>query len=184
MHDLLHTNSFHSGPFPTEQLNEIGEKLQKTGHEVGVTVSSPVYHPYLLLTPHQTGRTRRCGWLDLVVVKYSHEVNGYSSLNLTKLDILDDFDTIEVATAYIHPESGEELPSFPANQKVLAGAKMKYTTLPGWKKSTFGVKTWFDLPVNARKYVEFIEQFVGVKVKYIGTGPDREHMIYRDALPV
>jgi adenylosuccinate synthase len=62
--------------------------------------------------------------------------------------------------------------------------EVKYTTLPGWNKSTYGTKTWFDLPVNARKYVEYIEEFVGVKVKYIGTGPGREHMIYRDALPV
>jgi adenylosuccinate synthase len=67
---------------------------------------------------------------------------------------------------------------------MLATAEVKYETLPGWKTSTFGVKTWDDLPIEAKKYVEFIETFVGVKVKYIGTGPGREHMIYREALPV
>ncbi|KAF2433354.1 adenylosuccinate synthetase-like protein [Tothia fuscella] len=163
-----YTTRVGSGPFPTEQLNPTGEKLQQTGHEVGVT----------------TGRKRRCGWLDLVVVKYSHEVNGYTSLNLTKLDILDDFETLEVATSYVHPSTGEALDSFPANGKVLAGVEVRYETLKGWKSSTFGAKRWEDLPTEARDYVEFIEKFVGVKVKYIGTGPDREHMIYRDSLPV
>jgi adenylosuccinate synthase len=160
--------TYYSGPFPTEQINEHGEKLQQIGREVGVT----------------TGRKRRCGWLDLVVVKYSHEVNGYTALNLTKLDILDDFDEILVATSYVNPSTGEALESFPANGKLLEKVEVKYETLPGWKTNTYGTKTWFDLPKKARDYVEFIEAKVGVKVKYIGTGPGREHMIYRDALPV
>jgi len=161
-----YTTRVGSGPFPTEQINEVGEKLQQVGKEFGVT----------------TGRKRRCGWLDLVVVKYSHEVNGYTALNLTKLDILDDFDEIKVATQYSY--DGQQLESFPANGKTLEGVHVHYETLPGWKKSTFGVKSYYDLPVNARKYVEFIEKFTGVKVKYIGTGPARDHMVYRDALPV
>jgi adenylosuccinate synthase len=98
----------------------------------------------------QTGRKRRCGWLDLVVVKYSHEVNGYTALNLTKLDNLDEFSEIQIATSYIHPVTGEPLESFPANGKTLKKVEVKYTTLPGWEKSTFGTKTWFDLPLNAR----------------------------------
>jgi adenylosuccinate synthase len=116
----------------------------------------------------KTGRKGRCGWLDLVVIKYSHEINGYTSLNLTKLDILDDFDEIKVATKYSY--QGQEPESFPASAKILQNVEVHYETLPGWKKSTYGARTWYDLPANARKYVEFIEQFTGVKVKYIGSG--------------
>jgi adenylosuccinate synthase len=142
-------------------LNEVGEKLQEVGREVGVT----------------TGRKRRCGWLDLVIIKYSHDVNDYTSLNLTKLDVLDDFEELKVATSYSH--QGEKLASFPANPEVLAKVDVTYETLPGWKKPTTGAKTFYDLPLNARKYVEFIEKTVGVHIKWIGVGPGREHMIER-----
>jgi adenylosuccinate synthase len=118
----------------------------------------------------------------LVVVKYSHEVNGYTALNLTKLDILDDFDEIKVAVEYSY--QGQPLESFPANGKILENVEVKYDTLPGWKKSTYGKTSYYDLPPNARSYIEYIEKFTGVKIKYIGTGPNREHLIYRDALPV
>jgi len=125
-----------------------------------------------------TGRTRRCGHLDLVVVKYSHDVNGYTSINLTKLDILDDFEEIPVAVAYTH--QGTELESFPASQSILENIKVQYKVLPGWKTKTSGTKKFEDLPENARKCVEFVEEFVGVPIKYIGTGPAREHMGYRE----
>jgi len=156
-----YTTRVGSGPFPTEQLNVIGEKLQGVGKEVGVT----------------TGRKRRCGWLDLVIIKYSHDVNDYTSLNLTKLDVLDDFEELKVATSYSY--QGEKLASFPANPEVLAKVDVTYETLPGWKKPTTGAKTFYDLPLNARKYVEFIEKTVGVHIKWIGVGPGREHMIKR-----
>ena len=149
------------GPFPTEQLNAHGEKLQSVGREFGAT----------------TGRKRRCGWLDLVVVKYSCAVNHYTILNLTKLDILDDFEELPVATAY--EVDGEEIDSFPADLDRLARAKVTYKTMPGWKTSTTGIKEYQDLPENAKRYIEFIEQQVNVKVKYIGTGPGREDMIVR-----
>ncbi|KAF2791353.1 Adenylosuccinate synthetase [Melanomma pulvis-pyrius CBS 109.77] len=156
-----YTTRVGSGPFPTEQLNEIGEKLQQVGHEVGVT----------------TGRKRRCGWLDLVVIKHSHAVNDYTSFNLTKLDVLDDFEELKVATSYSH--NGQQLDSFPANPEILGQLDVHYETLPGWKKPTTGAKSFYDLPVEARKYVEFIEKFTGVKVKWIGVGPARDHMIAR-----
>ncbi|CBX98176.1 similar to adenylosuccinate synthetase [Plenodomus lingam JN3] len=156
-----YTTRVGSGPFPTEQLNPIGEKLQSTGHEVGVT----------------TGRKRRCGWLDLVVVKHSHACNDYTALNLTKLDVLDSFDELKVATAY--SVNGQPLDGFPANLDMLAQVEVSYETLPGWNKSTTGAKNWYDLPANARAYVEFIEKFVGVKIKWIGVGPARDHMITR-----
>ena len=156
-----YTTRVGSGPFPSEQLNEVGDKLQRIGREFGVT----------------TGRARRCGWLDLVVLKYSASINWYDVLNLTKLDILDDFDEIKVATEYHH--QGQNLLSFPADLTVLEELEVKYESLPGWKTSTVGLSRYEELPENARKYVEFIEERVGVKVKYIGTGPGRESMIIR-----
>ncbi|KAF1811236.1 adenylosuccinate synthetase-like protein [Eremomyces bilateralis CBS 781.70] len=156
-----YTTRVGSGPFPTEQINEIGDWLQSVGREVGVT----------------TGRRRRCGWLDLVVLKYSHECNDYTSINLTKLDILDDFEEIKIGVAYKH--QGHELPSFPADAAVAEQVEVDYVTMPGWKTSTKGARTYGELPENARRYIEFIEQQVGVKVKYIGTGPGRESMIVR-----
>ena len=156
-----YTTRVGSGPFPSEQLNAVGEKLQSVGREFGVT----------------TGRKRRCGWLDLVVVKFSNSINWYDAINLTKLDILDDFDEIQVATSY--HIGGQEVPSFPADLSVLEKMEVKYETLPGWKSSTVGAKRWDDLPENAQKYIEYIERFVGVKIKYIGTGPGRESMIVR-----
>ncbi|KAK3676359.1 Adenylosuccinate synthase [Recurvomyces mirabilis] len=156
-----YTTRVGSGPFPSEQNNDIGEKLQSVGREFGVT----------------TGRKRRCGWLDLVVVKFSNSINWYDSINLTKLDILDDFDEVKVATAYEH--NGQELTSFPANLEILDNMTVKYETLQGWKSKTVGLKSYEELPENARKYIEYIENFVGVRVKYIGTGPGRESMIVR-----
>lgn len=156
-----YTTRVGSGPFPSEQLNDIGEKLQSIGMEFGVT----------------TGRKRRCGWLDLVVVKYSHSINWYDSINLTKLDVLDDFDEIKVATSYEY--QGHKLTSFPADLEILKKMDVHYETLPGWKSSTVGVQKYGDLPANARRYIQYIEDFVGVPLKYIGTGPARESMIVR-----
>jgi adenylosuccinate synthase len=156
-----YTTRVGSGPFPTEQLNAYGEQLQKTGNEVGVT----------------TGRKRRTGHLDLVVTKYSHDVNGYTAINLTKLDILDEFEEIHVGVSYSFQAA--ELQSFPASMQILENVEVKYEKLPGWKSKTSGIKEFDQLPVNAQKYVEFIEKFLEVPVKYIGTGPSRDDMIYR-----
>ncbi|KAN0075059.1 Adenylosuccinate synthetase [Elaphomyces granulatus] len=149
------------GPFLTEQLNKDGDKLQSIGKEFGVT----------------TGRRRRTGWLDLVQVLLAHEVNSFTALNLTKLDVLDTFEEIQVGIAYT--VDGTKLDSFPAGKKILDKVQVKYQTFRGWKTSTTGVTKWEELPKAAQEYLEFIEQFVGVKIKYIGTGPGREHMIVR-----
>lgn len=158
-----YTTRVGGGPFPTEQLNDAGAKLQDDGREWGVT----------------TGRKRRTGWFDAVVVAYSHQVNDYTALNLTKLDVLDDFDEIKVGVAYRY--RGELLPSFPANLDVLAQVEVVYETVPGWKAKTSGATRWEQLPPNAQRYIETIEKTIGhgLKIKYIGTGPDREHMIVR-----
>jgi len=113
---------------------------------------------------------QRTGWLDLQVVKYSAMVNSYTVLNLTKIDVLDTFTEIKVAIGY--KVDGELLGSFPANTQLLKRAEIVYETLPGWNASTTGITEWDALPENAKKYVEFIEDYLGgdLKCKYIGTG--------------
>ncbi|KAG7697736.1 hypothetical protein KL930_000209 [Ogataea haglerorum] len=154
-----YTTRVGEGPFPTEQLNEVGEKLQDIGREYGVT----------------TGRKRRCGWLDLVVVKYSCLINGYTSLNVTKLDVLDTFKEIKVAVGYSY--KGKKLESFPEDLYVLEKVDVEYVTLPGWNQDITTVKTYEALPDNAKRYLDFIADFLGVPVQWVGTGPGRASML-------
>uniref|UniRef100_A0A667YWE0 Adenylosuccinate synthetase n=1 Tax=Myripristis murdjan TaxID=586833 RepID=A0A667YWE0_9TELE len=147
------------GAFPSEQSNEIGELLQTRGKEVGVT----------------TGRKRRCGWLDLVLIKYAHMINGFTALALTKLDILDVFPEIKVGVAY--KVNNQTIPHFPANQEVLQRVEVQYETLPGWNSDTSAARSFEELPENAQKYVRYVEEQVGVPVKWIGVGKSRESMI-------
>ncbi|XP_058021373.1 adenylosuccinate synthetase isozyme 2 isoform X3 [Ahaetulla prasina] len=147
------------GAFPTEQNNEIGELLQTRGKEFGVT----------------TGRKRRCGWLDLVLLRYAHMINGFTALALTKLDILDVFPEIKIGIAY--RLDNKIIPHFPANQEVLNKVEVQYETLPGWKKDISNARTFDELPVNAQNFVRFIEMELGVPVKWIGVGKSRESMI-------
>lgn len=156
-----YTTRVGGGPFPTEQLNASGEHLQTVGAEFGVT----------------TGRKRRCGWLDTVVLRYSHMVNGYTYLNLTKLDVLDNLDEIQIGVEY--KVDGKALDSFPPDLTVLARAQVRYETLPGWKQSIANCRRWEDLPLNAQKYVNRIEELVGVKIKWIGVGVARDAMILK-----
>ncbi|RFU80290.1 adenylosuccinate synthetase [Trichoderma arundinaceum] len=116
---------------------------------------------------------------DLVVVKYTTDVNHYTALNLTKLDVLDTFPTIKIAIAYKDPETGEKLDSYPASLDVLDRAEVIYHEMPGWNQSTMNVKTFEELPQEAQDYILYIEEFVGVKIKWVGTGPDRNAMITR-----
>ncbi|XP_078262600.1 adenylosuccinate synthetase isozyme 1 [Rhinoraja longicauda] len=147
------------GAFPTEQINEIGEMLQSRGNEVGVT----------------TGRKRRCGWLDLVMLKYANMINGFTALALMKLDILETFDEIKIGLAY--KLNGKRIPYFPANQEILNQVEVEYETLPGWKSSITAARTWDDLPPKAQNYIRFIENRVAVPIKWIGVGKSREFMI-------
>ena len=159
-----YTTRVGSGPFPSEQLNADGEKLQSVGREFGVT----------------TGRKRRCGWFDLVLCRYSQAINHYTALNLTKLDVLDDFDEIKVGVAYILPDGTRTVNTIPADADVLDKVKVEYVTLPGWKCNTMGVKRYEELPEKARESIAFIEKGLGgVPVKWIGTGPARDDMICR-----
>ncbi|ORX38344.1 putative adenylosuccinate synthase [Kockovaella imperatae] len=154
-----YTTRVGGGPFPTEDLGSIGETLQEVGAEFGVV----------------TGRRRRCGWLDLVVMKYSTIVNGYTSLNLTKLDVLDGFEQIKVAVGY--KIDGAEIEGFPADLERLAQVEVVYETLPGWKSDISKCTTFDSLPSQAQSYVRFIENYLGVKIQYIGVGPSRDSSI-------
>ncbi|EDO17996.1 hypothetical protein Kpol_1054p43 [Vanderwaltozyma polyspora DSM 70294] len=157
-----YTTRVGEGPFPTEQLNEQGEKLQTIGAEFGVT----------------TGRKRRCGWLDLVVLKYSAMINGYTSLNITKLDVLDTFKEIPVGVSY--SINGKKLDSFPEDLINLGNVDVEYVTLPGWDQDITKITEFDQLPENAKKYLKFIEDFVGIPIEWVGTGPARESMLHRD----
>lgn len=154
-----YTTRVGAGPFPTEQLNEVGEHLQDVGHEWGVT----------------TGRKRRCGWLDLAVIKYSTLINGYTGLNITKLDILDQLPEVKVGIAYKF--NGEVLESIPEDLYILEKVEVVYKTFPGWKADTSKARTFSDLPAGAQDYIKYIEEFVGVPVLWIGVGPARDAMI-------
>jgi adenylosuccinate synthase len=156
-----YTTRVGEGPFPTEQLNDDGEKLQTIGAEFGVT----------------TGRKRRCGWLDLVVLKYSTMINGYTSLNITKLDVLDTFEEIQVGVGYTL--NGQKLNSFPEDLIDLGKVEVIYETLPGWNQDITKIASYDELPENAKKYLEFIEKFVDVPVEWVGTGPGRESMLHK-----
>jgi len=142
-------------------LNEIGETLQTVGHEYGTT----------------TGRKRRCGWLDLVLLGYSHMINDYTAVCVTKLDVLSGLEELKIAVGY--EIDGERLASFPANLENLAKVNVIYETVPGWKEDITGARKFEDLPENAQSYINKIEELLGTPVKWIGVGPGREAMIVR-----
>jgi adenylosuccinate synthase len=150
-----------SGPFPVELLDAKGEDIRKRGHEFGAT----------------TGRPRRCGWLDLVAVGFACRLNGVDSIALTKLDILDTESEIPVCVAY--ELDGKRIDTIPARIDDLARAKPIYEILPGWKTPLNLVRSYDALPKAARNYIEFIEQRLGVAVRWIGTGPGREEIVIR-----
>ena len=150
-----------TGPFPTELHDEVGEKMVELGGEYGVV----------------TGRRRRCGWLDMVALRYSRRVNGLTDLFLTKLDILSAFDTIKVAVAYT--SLGERYDEFPRQQRVLYNCVPVYEELPGWRTDISEARSFDDLPVEARDYVAYVEERAGVPVRWVSVGPERHQMIAR-----
>jgi len=148
-----------NGPFPTELLDETGEELRKKGAEFGAT----------------TGRPRRCGWLDLVALKYVVQLNGINELTLTKMDVMDGFEEIKVCTAY--KLNGEETDVYPLSLEDIRNVEPIYTSLPGWKNSIEGVTDWDRLPATAQSYISFVEEYLGVKFTIISTGPKRTETI-------
>jgi adenylosuccinate synthase len=147
------------GPFPTEILDEAGESLRARGHEYGAV----------------TGRPRRCGWLDLPLLRYSNQVNGTEWLVVTKLDVLDELDEIPVCTGY--KIAGREVDSVPADVRGLESIQPVYRTFPGWRQSTEGIAEFDQLPEAAQRYLRFLEAESGAKVGMVSTGPDRDQTL-------
>ncbi len=148
-----------SGPFPTELNDEMGELLRKKGHEFGAT----------------TGRPRRCGWLDLFALKYAAQVNGLTGLVITKMDILSGFSKINVCTGYTY--KGKALSYFESDVDTLSHSTPVYTTLPGWSEDVSAARKITDLPRAAQDYVAYIESYLGLPVKLVSVGAERDaHM--------
>ncbi len=150
-----------SGPFPTESFDGAGELLRREGNEFGAV----------------TGRPRRCGWFDVPLLRYTSIINGYDSLLITKLDVLDSFDEIPVCTAYrLH---GKTVTEMPATYRALEAIEPVYETLPGWRTPTRGVTCFENLPERARAYLKSLEDRTGVEIGGISTGPERNETIIR-----
>lgn len=159
-----YTTRVGKGPFVTELYDEVGDRIRVAGNEFGTT----------------TGRPRRTGWLDLVMVRYSARVNGITTIALTLLDVLTGFDTIKLCTGY--ERNGEMIQDFPASLEVLGECHPVYESLPGWQEDISTIKKYEELPANARLYIERIEQLTGIPVSYISTGSKREQTIVRTSV--
>lgn len=157
-----YTTRVGEGPFPTELHEETGEAIRKAGFEFGTT----------------TGRPRRCGWLDLVALRYTHLLNGYSTIALMKLDVLDGLEELKICTGYTIGDRAVD--TVPACAQDLAQAQPVYETLAGWNEPTTHIRVYDDLPQAAKDYIAFIEKFVGCPIGLISVGPDREQTILRD----
>lgn len=154
-----YTTRVGSGPFPTEQDNEIGQVLGEKGHEFGTV----------------TGRSRRCGWFDAVLARQSLTIGGVDGIAFTKLDVLDGMKEIRICTAY--RLNGEVMDRLPAGARSMAAVEPVYETVPGWSGSTKGARSWADLPAEAVKYVRRVEELIGKPVAMLSTSPEREDVI-------
>lgn len=151
------------GPFPTEMPPDLDEEIRRIGEEYGAT----------------TQRPRRCGWLDLVALRYATQINGFTGIALTKFDVLDSLDEIQICVGYKRDE--ELISAFPASLRLLAECKPVYKTLPGWKQPTTGVRRYDDLPANAKTYIAFVADFLDVPIVLASVGKDREQTVICDA---
>ncbi|XP_044744795.1 adenylosuccinate synthetase [Coccinella septempunctata] len=157
-----YTTRVGDGPFPTEMKDEIGELLQTRGAEIGVT----------------TQRKRRCGWLDLALLKYTNMINGYTCICVTKLDILDQFPEVKLAVGYTL--NGKSIDYFPSNASDLEKVQVEYLKMPGWQQCTENIRNFKDLPQNAKNYIIKIEEILDVPVRWIGVGKGRESIIIKE----
>src|SRR5574344_339301 len=152
------------GPFVSELTDEIGKKIQDIGHEFGVT----------------TGRPRRCGWFDAVTMKYACLVGGLTSIALTKIDVFDNFDEIKVCTAYKDKRNGEIYSSYPTNVYIHKYLEPVYETYKGWGKDISKITKYEDLPINAKKYLESLEEILGTPISIVSVGPNRDQTIFKN----
>jgi adenylosuccinate synthase len=159
-----YTTRVGEGPFPTELSGEMGNRLRESGSEYGAV----------------TGRPRRCGWYDAVAVRYAARINGLDGLALTKLDVLDGLERIEICTSYRC--GGRTLTEFPSDVGQLAACEPRYESLPGWNAPTAGVRRFDQLPDAARKYIARLEEVSGVRAAIVSTGSERDDTIVRDEI--
>jgi adenylosuccinate synthase len=161
-----YTTRVGEGPLPTELTGAMGDRLRDSGNEYGAV----------------TGRPRRCGWYDAVAARYGVRINGLDALALTKLDVLDGLEELQVCTAY---RCGTKtLTDFPSDIGQLSACEPIYESMPGWGTPTRGVRRFADLPDNARRYIARIEELTGVPAAIISTGSDRDDTILRDDIPL
>ena len=159
-----YTTRVGAGPFPTELNDETGQRIAERGAEFGAT----------------TGRPRRCGWFDAVTVRRAHQLNDFDGLCITKLDVLDGFDTIKICTDYRVRDTVSN--NMSCNAKNLGECEPIYEEIPGWDESTLGTTRYADLPRNAKKYLDSIAELCGVPIDIISTGPERKHTVFNEAL--
>lgn len=157
-----YTTRVGQGPFPTEFLEDMSDRMRNLGDEYGAT----------------TGRPRRCGWFDAVIANYAVRVNGLYCFAFTKLDVLDTLSEIKICVAYYL--KNKRITNFPADLKTLMQCQPEYITVPGWRVSTKDIRQYQDLPENAQKYVKTIESVVGIPISIISVGPDREQTMIRE----
>lgn len=155
----LYTTRVGAGPFPTELVNETGDYIREAGHEYGTV----------------TGRPRRVGWFDTVALRHAKRVSGIDCLSLNLLDVLTGLKTIKIATAY--ELDGEKIDYYPASLAELERCKPVYEEMPGWDEDITKAQSLADLPENARKYLERLEELTGLKLATVSVGPDREQTI-------
>jgi adenylosuccinate synthase len=151
------------GPFPTELSGSMNDRLRTVGGEFGTT----------------TGRARRCGWIDIPQLRYALMLNGFTSINLTKLDVLSDFDEVEIGAKYIY--EGKEIRHMPASLATYSQVQVEFEKMPGWKQDISKCRKFADLPQNCQAYVNRLEQLLGLRIRWIGVGPSREDLIDRDS---
>ena len=150
-----------AGPFPSEVLDQAGDRIRERGKEFGSV----------------TGRPRRCGWFDVPLLRYTSEINGFDTIVATKLDVLDEFDQIPVCVAY--RSGGVKLEEMPATVRQMETVEPVFECLPGWGTSTFGISSYADLPARAKDYIAFLESRTGVEIGCISTGPERNQTLVR-----
>jgi adenylosuccinate synthase len=154
-----YTTRVGQGPFPSELFDDIGDKIQEKGAEFGAT----------------TGRRRRCGWLDTVLLRNAVRLNGLTGLAITKLDVLDGLESVKICTGYDY--RGNNMTDFPASLKVLGECKPIYETLPGWPENISGIRKLEDLPENVKSYLNRIETLIQTPIDIVSVGPDRDQTI-------
>lgn len=150
------------GPFPTEMPPDLNEDIRRIGKEYGAT----------------TRRPRRCGWLDLVALRYASQINGFTGLALTKLDVLAHLDEIQICVGY--QRDGKALMTFPSSLRVLEECEPVYETMPGWKQPITHVRQYEELPTNAKRYISYIAEFLDVPISIVSIGPEREQTLILD----